>query len=199
MIASGRITAVVSDLEAISAEARTAFGGLTGEQLNRKPSTKAWSVAQCLDHLITINSLYFPVFEKLRVASVTNTFWEKSSPLSGFFGRYLIKAMSPENPKKMNTSRKAYPSASEIDDRIVARFEEHNRELAGHIEKISPDIDLARIITSPLASLVTYSLDDCLTMLVVHERRHVLQAKRAARDLGFGNSDLGSRERGFPK
>src|SRR6185436_9926059 len=106
-----RISTVVKDLEAISDEARTTFGGLTGEQLNWKQSEKSWSVAQCLEHLITINGLYFPVFEKLRSPDVKNTFWEKYSPLSGFCGRYLTNALEPENPNKMKTSRKAYPSA----------------------------------------------------------------------------------------
>jgi hypothetical protein len=173
-----RISSVTSDLAAISVEVRDEFGGLTEQQLNWKASEDSWSVAQCLDHLITINSLYFPVFENLRSATLPNTFLERVSPLSGFFGRFLIKAMSPENPKKMKTSKKAYPSASDIDAGIVERFVEHNRELARHIEKISPDTPLSRIITSPLARFITYSLDDCLTMLVVHERRHVLQAKR---------------------
>ena len=173
-----RITSVIADLGSISDEAGLMFGTLTGPQLNWKSSQKTWSVAQCLEHLITINSLYFPVFEKMRSGGVSNTFWEKHSPLSGFFGRYLIKASGPENPKKMKTSKKAYPSASEIGSDIVVRFQEHNKELAGHIGAISHDVDLKTIITSPLAGFVTYSLDDCLTILVVHERRHLLQAKR---------------------
>jgi hypothetical protein len=175
---SERIASVVSDLDSISVEARDAFGELNAKQLNWKSDEKSWSVAQCLDHLITINSLYFPIFEKLRAGNLPNTFLERVSPLSGFFGRFLIKSMSPENPKKMNTSKKAYPSASEISGDIVEKFADHNRELADHIEKLPHDTDLARIITSPLAGFVTYSLDDCLTMLLVHERRHMLQARR---------------------
>ena len=173
-----RINSVITDLESISEDARGAFGNLTGTQLNWKQDAKSWSVAQCLDHLITINSLYFPIFEKLKSGPVEKTLLEKYSPLSGFFGRYLIKASGPENPKKMKTSKIAYPSASEIDDAIVGKFEEHNRELGRYIGNISPNVDPATIITSPLAGFVTYSLDDCLTILVVHERRHLLQAKR---------------------
>ena len=173
-----RINSVVSDLASVSEDARSSFGELTPAQLNWKPSEKEWSVAQCLDHLITINSLYFPVFEKIRTGGFANTFWEKYSPFSGFFGRYLIKAMSPENPKKMETSKKAYPSASEIDAGIVERFQDHNRELAAHVANIPAEFDLKTILTSPLSGFVTYSLDDCLTILVVHERRHLLQAKR---------------------
>ena len=178
MITSERTASAVSDLEQISGDVRAAFGELSFAQLNSKSCEKSWSVAQCLEHLITVNSLYFPIFEKLRRGNVPNTFLEKFSPLSGFFGRYLIKAMMPENPKKMKTSRNAYPSSSDIGADIVERFEKNNRELANHIGAISPDVDLKSIITSPLAGFVTYSLDDCLTMLVVHEQRHVLQAKR---------------------
>jgi hypothetical protein len=193
------IESVVSDLGSISNEARAAFGSLNVEQLNWKQTEKSWSVAQCLDHLITINSLYFPIFEKLAKGNLPNTLLERVSPLSGFFGRYLIKAMSPETTKKMKTSKKAYPSSSEIEGDIVARFAEHNRQLADHISAIPVDIDLSRIITSPLAGFVTYSLDDCLTMLVVHERRHLLQATRVAIDLGFGNADLGFHDGASPK
>jgi hypothetical protein len=180
MTTSERVISVGSDLDTLSDEVRTAFGALTPEQLNWTPSEKSWSVAQCLEHLIVINSLYFPVFEKLRSPDVRPTFLERYSPFSGFFGRFLIKAMSPENPKKMKTSKKAYPTASAIDGDIVDRFVAHNRELADQIGMISPDVELKTIITSPLAGFVTYSLDDCLTMLVVHERRHLLQAKRVS-------------------
>ena len=190
---TGERTASVSvDLERITADASASFGGLTGEQLNWKTDEKSWSVAQCLEHLITVNNLYFPIFERMRAGNVPNTFLEKYSPLSGFFGRFLIKAMMPENPKKMKTSKNAYPSSSEIAADIVERFAKHNRELADHIAKIPPEFDLRTIITSPLAGFVTYSLDDCLTMLVVHEQRHMLQAKRVKADSGFGNSDFGS-------
>ena len=182
---SERTSSVATDLDQISRDVRAAFGGLSGEQLNWKPDEKSWSVAQCLDHLITINSLYFPIFEKLRAGKADNTFLEKYSPLSGFFGRFLIKSMMPENPKKMKTSKKAYPSSSEIADDIVERFEKHNQELADHITRVSPDLDLGTIITSPLAGFVTYSLDDCLTMLVVHEQRHLLQAKRVVLSPAF--------------
>jgi hypothetical protein len=78
----------------------------------------------------------------------------------------------------METSKKAYPSASEIDAGIVERFQDHNRELAAHVANIPAEFDLKTIMTSPLSGFVTYGLDDCLTILVVHERRHLLQAKR---------------------
>jgi hypothetical protein len=62
---------------------------------------------------------------------------------------------------------------------IVDRFDRHQAELIEHIRGIPGSIDRQRtIVTSPLAAFVTYSLDDCLTILVVHEQRHLQQAKR---------------------
>ena len=183
-----RITKTTAEIDAIAKDAAATFGSLGRDQLNWKPATKSWSVAQCFDHLMTINSMYFPLFERMRSNDVSNTFWEKYSPLSGFFGRYLKKTLSPEYPKKMKTTRKAYPSASDLDGKIISQFGEHQRHLAEHIGQISPEIDLRKtIITSPLLSFVTYSLDDTLTILTVHEHRHLLQAQRVMETDGFSD------------
>src|ERR1044071_9807720 len=109
-----RFTNICADIEKVAKDATATFGHLGRDQLNWKQSSKIWSIAQCFDHLITINSLYFPIFEKMRSDGVANSFWEKYSPLSGIFGRYLIKVLSPEYPKKIKTTKKAFPSASDL-------------------------------------------------------------------------------------
>ena len=174
-----RTETVTLQLSEIAGDARNTFGGLSVEQLNWKPAEKSWSVAQCFDHLITTHRLYFPLFDKLTEGSVRMSFWERVSPLSGFFGRFLIKGLDPENQKKMKTTAKAYPSSSEIGRDIIDRFVEHQEQMTTALKKLPTDIDPAnRIITSPLLGFVTYSLDDCFTILVEHCQRHFGQAKR---------------------
>jgi hypothetical protein len=183
-----RITSVTDDLKKVADDAKATFGSLSAEQLNWKPAEKSWSVAQCFDHLIKVHSLYFPLFERLAAGDATKTFLEKTSPLSGFFGRYLIKSMRPENLKKMKTTPKAYPSASEIGADIIDRFAEHQNQMIASLQKLPADIDPAKqMITSPLLGVVTYSLDDTFTILVVHCQRHFLQAKRVTENGGFPN------------
>lgn len=180
------ISDVCSSLEATSNEAREVFGGLSKEQLNWKPAEKSWSIAQCLDHLITVHGKYFPLLERLENGSVETTFLERFSPLSGFFGRFLIKSMRPENPKKMKTTASAEPSTSEIDAGILDRYCEHQSDLIDRLNKLPADLDAAKtIITSPLAGFVTYSLDDTFTILDVHGQRHIQQAKRVMEADGF--------------
>lgn len=174
-----RIDELANELEQVTQSTRAAFGRLSRDQLNWKPTADGWSIAQCLDHLITINSLYFPRLASLRTGPGRPTFWERYSPFSGLLGKLLIKTLSPEYPRKMKTSPKAEPSSSRIDDGILDRFVRHQAELIEHLQRIPHSVDRGTtIVTSPLLRWVTYSLDDCLTILVVHEKRHFQQAMR---------------------
>ena len=159
---------------------------LSPAELNWKPSPKSWSIAQCFDHLITTHALYFPMFEKLARGDAKQSFWESYSPLSGFFGRFLVKSLRPENVKPMKTTAKAYPASSEIGGDIIERYVDHQNQMIEAIERIPDDIDRStRIVTSPLMSLVSYSLDDCYEILAVHGPRHFNQAKRVMENKAF--------------
>jgi uncharacterized damage-inducible protein DinB len=187
-----RLNKVTDDLSGVAVAATEAFGGLSPAQLNWKPDEKSWSVAQCLDHLITTHSQYFPLFERLSSGEALPTTWEKISPLSGFFGRFLVKSLDPANLKKMKAPGKAQPSASEIEGDIVDRFSGHQQQLIDHLQKIPSDLDRARtIVTSPLLGIVTYSLDDTLTILVVHCQRHFGQARRVTESAAFPQDEQG--------
>jgi hypothetical protein len=183
---NGIISEPCIKLRDVADHAMAEFGGLSAEQLNWKPDGKSWSVAQCFDHLVVTHSLYFPLFEKLAAGEVKATFWEKYSPLSGFFGRFLIKSLDPKNLKPMKTTAKAVPSSSEIGSNIMRRFYDHQLEIIDAIKRLPDSLDTKKtIITSPLASFVTYSLDDALTFVPMHCERHFNQAKRVAESEGF--------------
>ena len=180
------VDTAITDLAQVAADARDAFGSSTPEQLNWKPGEKSWSVAQCIDHLITTHSLYFPLFERLAAGAERQTFWERYSPFSGFFGRFLIKGLDPKNLKKMKTTGKAQPSASEIGGDIIDRFCKHQEQIIDAINKLPGNLDATKqIITSPLLGAITYSLADALTFVPMHCRRHFDQAKRAMETNGF--------------
>jgi hypothetical protein len=182
----GYFGAMITTLESATSQVRREFGGLSAEQLNWTVGEGRWSIAQCLDHLIVINRLYFPMLTALADGAYRPSLWARISPLSGLFGRILVKSLSPDNPTPVKTSTKALPSSSNISADIVARFEAHQSELIRHIRAIPTTVDADRtVVTSPLVSLITYSLSDCLTMLAVHEERHVAQARRVAEAPGF--------------
>jgi DinB superfamily len=123
------ISELISAANANTAEARARFGGLTWEQLNWKPSADAWSVAQCLDHLVTTHASYFPTFEKAFDGEQKSTIWERLPWLPGLWGRLLLQAVSPESPRKHKAPRIFQPEASGIDEEIVRRFLEQQEQL----------------------------------------------------------------------
>ena len=185
MLLAERLERVIGELNSAADATLTEFRPLSLEQLNWKPAEKTWSVAQCLDHIIVTHSLYFPLFERLAKGAPAMSFWEKHSPMSGFFGRFLIKSLDPANLKPMKTTRKAYPSSSHIDGGIVWRYVEHQQQMVDALEKLPPDLALDTIVTSPLMGFVTYGLGDALTFIPMHCRRHFNQAKRVTQTDGF--------------
>lgn len=179
-----RIGSIISDMNAVAEDAKAAFGTMSNDQLNWKPGEKSWSVAQCLDHLIKTNEQFYPEFAKLATGNRKNSFWENVSPLTGWAGRFLIKAVS-EDSKKAKAPSKAIVPPSDLDAGIVDKFAEHIADLNKKIESVA-DIDRKKtVVTSPFLAIFTYTLDDAYTVLVEHSKRHVRQAKRVVEAEGF--------------
>lgn len=179
-----RINHVIDEMRKISDDARSSFGNLSAEQLNWKPPEKSWSIGQCLEHLILTNEQFYPEFDKLAAGTRRNTFWENYSPFTGFFGRFLIKAVT-EDSKKAKAPSKSIVPPSELPADIVGSF-------VLHIEKVNvklaacADADREKtVVTSPFLAVMTYKLDDAYSVLVEHTKRHIRQAKRVMEAEGF--------------
>jgi len=176
---------IYDEAEAIAGDAKALFGHLNAEQLNWKPAADSWSVAQCLDHLISINREYYPVFDRIVKGEYRKTFLHSMPFLPAIFGRLMIKALSPEAQRKLKAPGAARPSSSSIDPQIVDRFIAHQRETLAKMRSLEGSGPAGIIITSPFLSVVVYSLLDTFRLIVAHERRHFAQAQRVMETDGF--------------
>lgn len=179
-----RINSIVTELKKTADDASETFGALTADQLNWKPGEKSWSIAQCLDHLILTNEQFYPEFEKLAAGTRKNTFWQNNSPLTGFFGRFLIKAVT-EDSKKAKAPSKSIVPPSDLPADIVSKFETNISEVCDKVTACARADREKVVVGSPFLSLMTYRLDDAYTVLVEHTKRHVRQAKRVMQADGF--------------
>ena len=179
-----RINYVTSEMQKIADEAAEAFGALTADQLNWKPGEKSWSVGQCLDHLILTNEQFYPEFDKLASGTRENSFWENWSPLTGFFGRFLVKAVTEDSKKAKAPSKRIVPP-SDIQADIVERFERNVAEINKKVKACAAADREKTIVTSPFLAVMTYKLDDAYSVLVEHTKRHIRQAKRVMGADGF--------------
>jgi len=182
-VADGSPGAVVEDVLRIGAEAREAFGRLSAEQINWKPSAEQWSVGQCFEHLMKTNEGFFQTLEAIAKGERRPRLWERVSPFSGLFGRFLLRGLSSK--MKFKAPRGVRPAASGVAADIVARFVEHQGELARRL-RAAEGVDARRtVVTSPISGFVTYRFDDACRIVVAHERRHFEQARRVTRAEGF--------------
>ncbi len=96
----------------------------------------------------------------------------------------MINAVSVDSKKAKAPSKRIVPP-SDIEPDIVERFANHIEEINKKVEACA-NVDLRKtIVTSPFLAIFTYTLDDALTVLVEHTRRHLRQAKRVTEIDGF--------------
>ena len=179
-----RITGITSALKQVAEDTKASFGNLSSDQLNWKPGEKSWSVGQCFDHIIKTNEQFYPEFDKLAAGGRKNNFIENYSPLTGFLGRFLIKAVT-EDSKKAKAPSKTIVPPSDIDAAIISRFVSHIDEVSRKVEACGAADRQKTVVTSPFLKIFTYSLDDAYTVLVEHTKRHFRQAKRVTEAEGF--------------
>ena len=167
----------------IAAEAKSTFAPLTPTQLNWKPSAERWSVAQCFDHLLAINKVYFPIIDSM-LAGHKPTIWERM-PLVPRGGKWLIKAIDPKSTRTFKARKNFEPAQSSISGSVIEDFVDHQATVVEKM-KSTEHLDLENIIiTSPVVSVMTYSLMDAYRIIVVHEQRHFEQAQRVTEEAAF--------------
>lgn len=176
---------VRTELENVARDTQAAFGRLDARQLNWRPDAARWSVAQCLEHLVTANRLMFQAADDALNDARPRTLWQCLPLLPGVLGRMLIRSQAPNAARKFTAPSKAQPATSDIAADIVQRFVEQHRDAVARVQALD-ERDAARVImTSPFIRVVTYSVLDGWRVVVAHDRRHFEQARRVTLSPGF--------------
>src|SRR5262245_33990755 len=103
---------IYNEAEAIVGDAKTLFGHLNSQQVNWKPAADSWSVAQCLDHLISINREYYPTFDRILRGDYGKTLLHRLLFLPAMSGRFMIKILSLNSHQKYKALAVAQSSSS---------------------------------------------------------------------------------------
>jgi hypothetical protein len=162
-------------IDRISSDFQISFGKLTQEQLNFKPNSKTWSIAQNIDHLITINQTYYPIFDGLVSGQYSAPIHGKLGFIVRFFGRFILQSVRPDRRQKIKTFPMWEPSNSEVND-VLKKLEVHHQELKQKIATIEPFLGKKTVIHSPASRKIVYTLDKALDIICTHEERHLVQA-----------------------
>lgn len=163
------------------------FGSLSNEELNWKPDPKTWSIAQNVEHLITINSTYFPIIESARDGTYKPPFIAKFGFIASFFGNMLYRAVQPNRKWKSKTMSMWEPTQGNVPEGILKRFEDHQDELKKRMDDAQNVAEEGAIISSPANKNLVIKLEKAFDIIIAHEKRHYEQSKEVLQSMGNQN------------
>lgn len=156
------------------------FESLNADELNWKPNTDIWSIAQNIDHLIHINDTYGKVFSDLKSGSLKLPFIARFRFITGFLGDLILKAVEPGRTKKTKTFTIWEPTQSKVSLDILERFAQSQDELKHYIHSLSEEIKKGSIVYSPINKQIVLSAGAAVDIIITHEHRHLNQCKEVA-------------------
>lgn len=166
-------------LDSITEDVQKHFGTLESNRLFLKPSPMQWSIAECLDHLIVTNESYFKTIEEIISGKFKMNFWHRHSPFTKMIIENMLRTLGPTTEHKFKSPKLFLPrSVKRMPKTIVNDFLEHQNRLKQYISKLEDGKYSGTIISSPVSGLVTLPLSGVIDILLIHEERHINQAKR---------------------
>jgi len=175
------LTGLAKTVSGCERRAREQFGSLDYEKFNWSPEPGRWSIGQCLEHLVKSNEPYFAIFDSLANGTHQTTLWQRLPLWPTLWGKALYNTIKPENTRKAKAPKIFQPTIGTIPLSMLDDFcKQQPRLIAAMNAAKSVDLDRT-IITSPVASFITYSLRDTFAILAAHEERHLRQAEQVLR------------------
>jgi hypothetical protein len=173
---------LISELEISDGRAQQLARGLNREQLNWSPAPGAWSIGQCLQHLLAGNELYLP-------AIANSLRGRRESPveevvLSRFSRWFIRNYIAPSSTTRARAPSKIRPAA-EVEPSVLDAFLRTN-EVARELIRQASAYDVNRIrFRNPFIPLLRFTVGAGLEITSKHESRHLQQAERVRQSPGF--------------
>ena len=147
-------------------------------RLRHKPSDKAWSAAECIEHLNIVNRHYVSAMqagiERARMGRVVSIY----KPT--LMGRFLINLVDPANVKPAKTFGSMVPAVATVDAEDIIKEYTARKATYDALLDAADQLDLNRIkVPSALTSMLKMNLGDVLKLVAYHDRRHLNQGIRA--------------------
>lgn len=172
-------------LRAIREDAESLVKGVTKEQFNWQPDPSRWSIAQCLQHLVTYADELIAVqrnaIEQARIRD-----WRSDGPYRhGRLFRFVAEGMEPPPKRRYRTSKAFWPKGDYEPGQMLTEFLLRQDRFSDVIRR-AHGLDLGRIRFSvPGIPVVRASLGQSFTYALAHERRHLWQARQVKAEASF--------------
>lgn len=179
VVANAHLKALLADIAEIDQEVTAILSGYSAAQLTWKPAPQEWSITECFDHLIVFGHQYYPKVQQTIEQTRQKNLHESRPFRPSWFGKIFINTQKPNSGWKTKTFKIFKPGHSP-DAATGQRFLEQQQTLIDLIRQADGyDLNTFKL-TSPITSLLKFSIGEALWMLVVHQQLHLQQANAVA-------------------
>lgn len=175
---------ILDEIDAADREGAAIAGRVSDEELGWKPDEgRRWSIAECLDHLATINAVYSAAVRTGVEQARTSGLTRKGPAVPGFFGRKFVASMEPPVKMKLRAPEKALPKPLRGRDEIMRAYHAAHEEIRRLIAD-SAAIDANRAtFRNPFLPLIRVRVSTGLHVMTAHDRRHLWQAEGVEKEI----------------
>lgn len=158
---------------------------LDDTQVNWRPEAWMWSVGQCVDHLVRLNTLVLgPVHASIVEARSRGRLGQEPFRY-GLISRWFLRSMSPQSTRPAKTPRKYVPAAQHEVKALAAEFTRMQQRLLDTLDA-AQGLDLAKVrARSPALRLLRLPVGIWFAALAAHEARHLRQAQAVRQHAAF--------------
>lgn len=177
---------LAADLDKADLAADSLVRDLTDEQFFWRPDEgRRWSIALCLDHLATANTVYGDAIGAAIERAQQNGWTRRGGIRSTIAGRMFVNSMEPPVKRKSRAPAKIRPLGTADRGEVMRRYHEAHGHIRTLIESCA-SIDVNRAtFQNPFIPLVRMRVGTGLRVIAAHDRRHVWQAQRVREAPGF--------------
>jgi hypothetical protein len=167
----------LDELDATDAAADAIVAGLSDEQLHWQPNGgKSWSIAQCLEHLATANSIYAKPIRSAIDAARQRGLTREGPSRSSFLGEWFVRSLDVPVKRRLRAPSNTRPSSGLPRDEVLRRYHEMIQFARGLILDAAA-IDINRVtFQTPFFKFSRVRVATGLRVILAHNRRHLWQA-----------------------
>lgn len=170
-------------LAAIKRDTELLLGGLTEDQLIWHEHARAWSIADCLNHLLVTGNESLPNIRRTMTEARSRGLLGRGPFRHGVLGNWFIRLMDAPPKIKFKVPHAYRPTLGLPVSEIVAGFFLLQQKLIQALKE-AEGIDLARAkVSNPVSQWFRMSLGQEFALTAAHERRHLWQASRVREKL----------------
>ena len=172
---------MVSQFEQIKETTVRLFKDASVEELNKKPSEKRWSAAECIEHLNLAGQSYLSNIPKIPKRSAV-LIDDDVKIGSSLFAKSFIHFFGPKVRIKVKTPKNMLTDNSKYDKDVIDDFLFLQDEFLTALSSVDYNELKSIKVAWPTFELIKLSLGDVMMITIAHELRHINQAERALDD-----------------